>query len=124
MFGFSVEKALGPWYKYLALILLGGLGGNIFSATITAYSVSVGASTSLFAITGALIVWFYRYWDILGPMKLQYGIFLGLMLLFAFLNGFMDPRSGIDNWGHLGGLIYGLLLTPLILKPLQIEGQS
>ena len=117
MIGFSIEKALGKWYKYLALILIGGIGGNIFSATISAYTVSVGASSALFAIIGALIVWFWRYWDVMGPMKVQYGIFLGIMILFAFLNGFLDRNSGIDNWGHMGGLIFGLLLTPLLLPP-------
>ena len=124
MIGFSIEKAFGKWYKFLALIVLGGIGGNIFSATIGAYNVSVGASTSLFAIIGAVVVWFYRYWDVLGPVKFQNAIFLGIMILFAFLNGFLAPSSGIDNWGHLGGLIYGLMLTPLLLPSIPIEGQS
>ena len=122
MIGFSIEKAFGKWYKFLVLIVVGGIGGNIFSATIGAYNVSVGASTSLFAIIGAVVVWFYRYWDVLGPSKIQYAIFLGIMILFAFLNGFLAPNSGIDNWGHLGGLIYGLMLTQLLLPTIQIEG--
>jgi rhomboid protease GluP len=53
MIGFSVEKSFGKWYRYLLLIILGGIGGNIFSAVVSPYSIAVGASTSLFAIIGA-----------------------------------------------------------------------
>jgi hypothetical protein len=60
----------------------------------------------------------------LGPLKWQNAIFLGITILFAFLNGFLAPGSGIDNWGHLGGLLYGLLLAPLLLTPTTIQGQS
>lgn len=44
--------------------------------------------------------------------------------MFAFLNGFLGVNSGIDNWAHLGGLIYGILITPLVMQPLIIEGQT
>ena len=57
-------------------------------------------------------------------MKTQYVIFIGLITIFAFLNGFLGASSGIDNWAHLGGLIYGILITPLIMGPLEIEGQT
>ncbi len=57
MIGFTIEKALGKWYKYLLLIILGGIGGNLFSAVISPYSVGVGASSSLFALMGAQIMW-------------------------------------------------------------------
>jgi rhomboid protease GluP len=53
MIGFTIEKALGKWYKYLLLIILGGIGGNLFSAVISPYSVGIGASSSLFALMGA-----------------------------------------------------------------------
>lgn len=57
-------------------------------------------------------------------MRLQYVIFLGIITTFAFLNGFLGAQSGIDNWAHLGGLIYGILITPLILPPLIVEGET
>lgn len=70
MIGFSIEKAVGKWYKYILLIVLGGIGGNIFSATIDAYNIGVGSSTSIFAIIGALCIWFYRHWHVLGAMRI------------------------------------------------------
>ena len=36
------------------------------------------------------------------------------MILFAFLNGFLMKNSGIDNWGHMGGLIFGFLISILL----------
>lgn len=53
MIGFSIEKAIGKWYKYLMLIIFGGIGGNLFSSVISPYSVGIGASSSLFALMGA-----------------------------------------------------------------------
>ncbi len=66
----------------------------------------------------------YTHWDYLGSMKTQYVIFLGLITIFAFLNGFLGSQSGIDNWAHLGGLVYGLLITPFVMAPLEIQGQT
>lgn len=116
MLGFTIEKVLGKWYKYLALIILGGIGGNLVSGVIDPYNIGVGASTSLYAVLAALCVWFFRYWHLLGPMRGQYLIFTGFMILFTFLNGFLFPSSGIDSWGHLGGFIFGIFLA-LILVP-------
>ncbi len=70
MIGFSIEEACKTWYRYLALLLIGGVGGNIISATIKPYDVAVGASTALFAVIGALIYWFIYNWSLLGPMRL------------------------------------------------------
>lgn len=115
MIGYSIEKAIGKWYKYVALIILGGIGGNIFSAVVDPYNIAVGASTSLYAITGAFIVWFYQHWSLLGPMRYQYIIFLSFMILFSFIDGLTMKGSGIDSWGHLGGLIFGILISIFLL---------
>ena len=63
MFGFTIELAIGKWYKYIALIIVGGIGGNIISATFSGYSISVGASSSLFGILGAFLIWFFKRWS-------------------------------------------------------------
>ena len=38
------------------------------------------------------------------------------MIMFAFLNGFLFPGSGIDSWGHLGGFIVGALMSAFVIK--------
>jgi rhomboid protease GluP len=122
MIGFSIEKALGKWYKYLALLVFGGIGGNIISAVISPYSIAVGASTSLYAVIGALCIWYYQHWHLLGPMRMQYLIFVGIMVGFSLLNGLTMAGSGIDSWGHLGGLIYGLLISMILLQTQNPQG--
>jgi len=89
MIGFSIEKAIGKWYKYIILIVFGGIGGNLFSSVISPYSVGIGASSSLFALLGFQLLWMFRHWQYLGPMKTQHLIFIGLITAFAFLNGFL-----------------------------------
>lgn len=116
MIGFSIEHNIKNWKEYLALLIIGGIGGNIFSAVIDPYRLGVGSSTCLFAVLACMCTWFYLNFSLLGPMRFQYLIFFGLMVGFAFMNGFLFPGSGVDSWGHLGGFIFGLALSFLFLK--------
>lgn len=38
------------------------------------------------------------------------------MVGFAFMNGFLFPGSGVDSWGHMGGFVYGIALSFILLK--------
>jgi len=60
--GFYIEKIFGKMNKFLILLIFGGMGGTIISATVRNYLLSVGASTSLFAIIGANLVFILRNW--------------------------------------------------------------
>jgi rhomboid protease GluP len=121
MIGFSVEKALGKWYKYLALLVFGGIGGNIFSAMVSAYQIAVGASTSLYALTGYMIIWIYRNWSLLGRERTRFIIFMLVIMAFSLLDGLTMTSSGIDNYGHLGGLIYGILIGNILYNTVTIQ---
>jgi len=70
MVGFSVEASLGSKRNYFLLLLVGGIGGNLMSAVFDPYDVGVGASTSLFAVLGTLILWYLFNIQRLGPGKL------------------------------------------------------
>jgi membrane associated rhomboid family serine protease len=37
------------------------------------------------------------------------------MIFFAFINGFAIPDKGIDSWGHLGGFLFGLLISLILI---------
>ncbi len=52
MIGFTVEKFLQSKMKYVLLLLIGGIGGNLLSDVANPYSVSVGASGAIYAIIG------------------------------------------------------------------------
>ena len=116
MIGFAIEMAIAKWYLYLLLLLVGALGGVAFSAVIDPYHFGVGSSTSIFAILACMCLWFFLNHAALGPLKYRYLVFFGLMIFFAFINGFLFPGSGIDSWGHLGGFIFGLCMAFLIMK--------
>ena len=95
--------------RFLVIYLLCGLGGSAASLLWHPYVVSAGASGAVFGIAGALGTFVY-----LGRVHLpekaarelltSIAFFIGVNLLF----GFSFP--GIDNAGHLGGLVVGALL--------------
>jgi len=41
---------------------------------------------------------------------------MGLIILFALLNGIYGYGTGIDNWAHFGGFLTGLMIAPLLIK--------
>ena len=57
MIGFTVEKYLQSKLKYALLLLIGGIGGNLFSDVANPYTVSVGASGAIYALTGRFSVY-------------------------------------------------------------------
>jgi len=78
--GFYVEKALKKWNKFLVLIIFGGIGGTMISATVRNYLLSVGASTTLLAIVGAKLVCMLKNWDSLGSLKWRFAILISLTI--------------------------------------------
>ena len=94
--GRPVEAFFGAW-RMLVIYLLSGIGGVLMSLALSPDTLSVGASGSIFGLLGAL------------------GVFLALINLALGLN------PGIDNWGHLGGLIVGAALTWFIGPVISVE---
>jgi membrane associated rhomboid family serine protease len=106
--GTQVESLFGP-RRFAVLYLFSGMTGALLSYVLT-HSLSAGASTSLFGLFGALIVFFYRQREVLGGASRRQLQHLGILLLFNLALGFM-PGSNIDNAGHLGGFIGGAALA-------------
>lgn len=98
---------------YLVAGLYGSLGSYAFSP-----SVSVGASGAIFGVIGGVIVFFLMYRSHFG---IQGRAILQNLLIVLALNLFIGFSSGfIDNWGHLGGLVGGVLVAWGILPRFQI----
>jgi membrane associated rhomboid family serine protease len=97
----TVERACVP----LVFILTGALG-NVFSVFLYPNSTSVGASGGLMGLLGFITVAAYfdktKYPPRYFRLMIQAIISVGLLGLFGF--------AFIDNAGHLGGLVGGLLL--------------
>ncbi|AVK62902.1 rhomboid family intramembrane serine protease [Lactobacillus sp. CBA3606] len=109
--GMQIEALFGRW-RLLAIYLLGGISGNVMSFGLSANQ-SVGASTAIFALLGAFLMVGESFWE--NPMIRQ---LTGQFLLFTVMNLVFDLFStGIDIWGHVGGLIGGFLIAYVIGVP-------
>lgn len=102
---------------FLAIYLFSGLGGSIASVWWNPTVVSAGASGAVFGVAGGIIA----FW-LLGKSSIPRAVVkqnLGSVLAFTFYNLFYGFfKSGIDNAGHLGGLVTGLALGALLQQPL------
>lgn len=107
-FGRMIERYYGR-VRYLGLFLLGGFSGNVISFMFSPYQ-SLGSSTSIFGLLGAVGVLLYQNREIFGPRARQ---LLSQVILIAIVNLVIDlaPSSGIDYWGHIGGLIGGTMFA-------------
>lgn len=103
---YSIGAALESQYghlRFLALYLLGALGGNVLSFCLS-NSISVGASTAIFGLVAAQGVFIYQNRALFGPRA---GNMLKNILFIIVVNLMLGLSGGIDNWGHLGGLLAG-----------------
>ena len=112
--GSRVEKLTGHW-KTLTIYLLSGICGSLFSclAMISKgeYAVSAGASGAVFGMIGSLL------WIVVRNRGNVDGITTKGMVLMAALSlyyGFVSV--GVDNAGHIGGILTGFLVTILLYR--------
>lgn len=101
--GPSLEAHYGHW-RFLALYILGALGGNVLSFWLSS-GISVGASTAVFGLAGAQGVFIYQNRALFGARARQ---MLNSVIMIVVVNLAIGLTGGIDNWGHLGGLLSGL----------------
>jgi membrane associated rhomboid family serine protease len=107
IFGPGLERHFGR-PRFIALYLLSGFAGNVLSFLFTDAQ-SLGSSTAIFGLLGAEGVFLYRNRQLFGGSARRA---LNNLILLAVINlvfGLSTP--GIDNWGHLGGLIGGTLFA-------------
>lgn len=104
--GPAIERIFGS-PRMMALYLIAGINGVIFSLGFSPYR-SVGASGAIFGLLGALGTFLYRNRESFGQAgRLQ----LRQILIITLLNLGLGLMPQIDNWGHLGGLTAGVVLT-------------
>ncbi len=103
-------EALHGYYRYLVIYLLSGVCGIIFSFAFSP-NPSVGASTAIFGLVGAMLVYFYRHRRLFGERGRRVLIEI---IVIAALNLALGPAVGADNAGHIGGLVGGALIAWLI----------
>jgi len=106
VFGTGLERNFGHW-RFLALYLLAGFTGNVLSFLLSE-GYSVGASTAIFGLVAAEGVFLYQNRGLFGR---QFGRAIGNVIFVVAVNLFLGLSPAIDNWGHVGGLLGGLVFT-------------
>ncbi len=104
---FALGPSLERYYgrsRYLLLYFVSGIAGNVVSFYFSTYA-SLGASTSIFGLVSAEAVFVYRNRELFGK---QARSMLGNLFLIVAVNLMLGLSPGIDNWGHIGGLLGGL----------------
>ena len=105
--GTQAENYFGK-LKYIIIYFMSLLSSSLLSMLfLGSEGLSVGASGAIFGLMGALLYFGYYYRVYLGNvLKSQILPLIIINLVIGF-----TPNSGIDNAGHIGGLIGGLLTT-------------
>jgi rhomboid protease GluP len=106
VFGIGLERNFGHW-RFLLLYVLGGFAGNVLSFLLSS-GYSVGASTAIFGLVGAEAIFLYQNRKLFGN---QFGRAISNVLFVVAVNLLLGLTPGIDNWGHVGGLIGGLIFA-------------
>jgi rhomboid protease GluP len=94
--------------RMFTIYTIGGIGGYLLSY-LAGVQLTIGASAAICALIGALLYFGKSRGGTYGSMV--YREVRG-WLIAIFLFGFLVP--GIDNWGHIGGILSGILLGFLL----------
>jgi rhomboid protease GluP len=114
LLGPILERVYG-YGRFALLYVAAGMGSSAVSMSLSR-NIAAGASGAIFGIAGAMLVAGYLHREVIPP---RWGRALGRGILpFIVLNLILGfSVKGIDNWGHLGGLLSGMVLAALIPPP-------
>jgi rhomboid protease GluP len=104
--GPQMERFYGSW-QFLLLYLASGFGGIVASFALTE-APSVGASTAIFGLLGAYGIFAYMNQKVFGERARRS---LKSVVQIAAINLLIGMTPGIDNWGHVGGLVAGVIVA-------------
>lgn len=116
-FGTGLERHFGHG-RFLLLYVLAAYTGNVVSFLLSG-GYSVGASTAIFGLLGAEAVFLFQNRQLFSG---QFGKAIQNVVFIAIVNLIIGLQPGIDNWGHVGGLLGGLMFTWFAGPVWKIEG--
>lgn len=117
---FSLGSSLERYYGHGRFLLLYGIGafcGNALSFLLSP-NPSLGASTAVFGLVAAEGVFIYKNRNLFGARARA---MLTNLALIVAVNLMIGLQPGIDNWGHLGGLIGGAAFAWMAGPLLQLQ---
>jgi membrane associated rhomboid family serine protease len=126
--GSAIEKSHGMLNAAIAFVFA-GVGGTILSAVFLPQFISVGASGGIFGFIGMCISDIYVNWSLLFMKDAEdkdknrfRNVVVVLWLVFDIvINCVIGLTPFVDNFTHLGGLVYGFLCGLSTIDRLQTE---
>ena len=112
IFGMAVEDALGT-RKFLTLYFTSGVGAALFWLLITMGATDiplVGASGAVFGVVAAYGFMFPKNWILVFFVPVPAMLAIVLLAAMEIVFGVFGLQQGVANFGHLGGMITGILL--------------
>ena len=102
----QVESFFGQ-ARFLCIYLFSGIFGVLLSFMLSS-GLSAGASGAIFGLIGTRAAFFFRYRDAFGQRGQRQ--FYNTLSVIAINLIMTFTVSGIDIWGHIGGLLAGIVL--------------
>jgi len=125
LLGLMVESTLGA-PLFLAVYLIGGIGGGLFSATrhIDEFGYALGASGAIAGLMGAMcVLWgrrkvrvFYWFFVIFDYVRIPAITLLPIWLGWELWQMWRYPEAGIGFDAHAGGIVTGALAAFVVRK--------
>jgi rhomboid protease GluP len=105
--------------KYFIIYIISCITSSLLSFLMSPYSISVGASGGIFGLMGALLAF-----ALIERNKIEKR-YLSSLLQIIIINLFIGLNiKNIDNFGHIGGLLGGIIIGYLIYKISQNRGNA
>jgi membrane associated rhomboid family serine protease len=121
IFGNNLDDKMGH-AAYLAFYLAGGVFSGVVYCTGGDVTRVVGASGAVSAVTGAYIVLFPRaqvtiafFFFIIAFFEIQSIYVIGFFFVKDLLMNFSGAPTGVAHLAHIGGTLYGILLSAALL---------
>lgn len=114
--GMACEHSYGTRSMLLAYVA-SGIAGSLLSVA-NGPGPSVGASGAIFGLMGAVLVLFGKHHKALLVRDKRIGVVVAAWAVFTIIQGLATPM--IDNAGHVGGLLGGML-TAWAMRPRILE---
>ena len=110
--GQMTERLFGHW-RFFLLSFIAGFAGNVASFAFSPNTLAAGASTAIFGLLGACLMLgdTYRENPVIRQLARQFLLLVVLNLAFNLFS------SGVDIYGHIGGLLGGFLAAGMLGAP-------
>lgn len=106
----DLEKMAG-WLRLSIIYIFSGIGGYLYSAILLPYQAEVGPSGSIFGVIACLFVELFQSWQIIKRPVTALFKLCGIVFLLLLIG--LLPY--VDNFAHMIGFLFGLLLAFIFL---------